>query len=700
MNTPFPEYLVDVSTIGAAFRPHGESALNVLLGRLSPKMHTHYTLLGDFASLIMAEVLQAQAEQREMPSYEECWERFFNANRLKVLTCKGIDGKWHNAACLQMENITRALESDLPQVFPLFDAKEVHAEQSFTNSELGLQGRVDFIQSETLLSESGATPANSSVPRLIIEQKAGKAANDWANPTEWPEPQISHIVQALLYSAMLGDQATPLLFYSRYPHPIATCEGYDSLLARALALRNDIVKAEMEYAESGYEFLDSLSPDDFNIAGLKNNFWKNHLRPGISKILEPIQQAPQEDKEYYFRMMQFVQREMVQAKLAQEQDHSPDFFRGLTALLTAPRVTRDLFFGRRNPAPGELRLIVGPPGTGKTSFGMLNAVKKELERSKETTVAIMAYTNRAVDEICEKLDEAGIAYQNVRSFTKPTRVVVGTVVSFNARHYVFNLMNFSLCIVDEASQVLEPQLAGIIAKRVPMLLIGDHKQLPAVCRQSKSPCAKSIFERYYRQFRDVPGVVTYLKKQGRMHQDIMQLSNKLFYGGELSCVPLPHQTRESASPRVTFTNIVPSAASPSDPVEPLNNSNRAEAEAILRLLDSVPTGMSVGIIVPYNDQIALIKALLVERGTTLSPIVDTVERFQGSQCDVIIFGFTATRPEQLNFLTATCFDDGGVTIDRKLNVAITRAREYMHIVGNARLLSQVPLYKQLIESIA
>ncbi len=110
--------------------------------------------------------------------------------------------------------------------------------------------------------------------------------------------------------------------------------------------------------------------------------------------------------------------------------------------------------------------------------------------------------------------------------------------------------------------------------------------------------------------------------------------------------------------------------------------------------------MSVGIIVPNNDQIALIKALLVERGTTLSPIVDTVERFQGSQCDVIIFGFTATRPEQLNFLTATCFDDGGVTIDRKLNVAITRAREYMHIVGNARLLSQVPLYKQLIESIA
>ena len=78
--------------------------------------------------------------------------------------------------------------------------------------------------------------------------------------------------------------------------------------------------------------------------------------------------------------------------------------------------------------------------------------------------------------------------------------------------------------------------------------------------------------------------------------------------------------------------------------------------------------------------------------------IDTVERYQGSQRDVIIYSFTVSRPYQLDFLTSNCFIEEGRTIDRKLNVAITRARKQLLITGNATLLRRNPIFSQLIES--
>ena len=77
--------------------------------------------------------------------------------------------------------------------------------------------------------------------------------------------------------------------------------------------------------------------------------------------------------------------------------------------------------------------------------------------------------------------------------------------------------------------------------------------------------------------------------------------------------------------------------------------------------------------------------------------IDTVERYQGSQRDVVIYSFTVQHLYQLDFLTSNCFEEDGHVIDRKLNVAITRARKQMIIVGNERILSSNPLFKALIE---
>ena len=107
---------------------------------------------------------------------------------------------------------------------------------------------------------------------------------------------------------------------------------------------------------------------------------------------------------------------------------------------------------------------------------------------------------------------------------------------------------------------------------------------------------------------------------------------------------------------------------------------------------------TVGIIVPYRNQIAMIRREIVKLGlpqlNTIS--IDTVERYQGSQRDVIIYSFTVRRPYQLDFLTANSFEEDGLTIDRKLNVAMTRARKQLLMTGCTPVLCQHPLFAELI----
>uniref|UniRef100_UPI0028EAE83B C-terminal helicase domain-containing protein n=1 Tax=Prevotella koreensis TaxID=2490854 RepID=UPI0028EAE83B len=110
---------------------------------------------------------------------------------------------------------------------------------------------------------------------------------------------------------------------------------------------------------------------------------------------------------------------------------------------------------------------------------------------------------------------------------------------------------------------------------------------------------------------------------------------------------------------------------------------------------------TVGVIVPYRNQIAVIRREIELLG--IEPLnwisIDTVERYQGSQRDIIIYSFTIQNPYQLDFLTANCFEEDGVIIDRKLNVALTRARKQLIITGNRRIISRNDIFRRLVESI-
>ena len=210
-----------------------------------------------------------------------------------------------------------------------------------------------------------------------------------------------------------------------------------------------------------------------------------------------------------------------------------------------------------------------------------------------------------------------------------------------------------------------------------------------------------------------------LTRQGRMHRYIAAFPSEAFYYGRLE-VATEAQTEPSPQPRVRFIDVrpddddsIPRSASP--------KVNLAEADAIARLVAECAEqhpGLSVGIIVPYRHQIAAVRRAIDERAASMLPatadsplapsssptssiLIDTVERFQGSQRDVIIYGFTVQQAAQLDFLTAQTFtDEAGRPIDRKLNVSLTRARRYLFLVGNAALLRQVPLFARLIDATA
>lgn len=108
---------------------------------------------------------------------------------------------------------------------------------------------------------------------------------------------------------------------------------------------------------------------------------------------------------------------------------------------------------------------------------------------------------------------------------------------------------------------------------------------------------------------------------------------------------------------------------------------------------------TVGVIVPYRNQIAMIRQEINRLDIpSLIPIsIDTVERYQGSQRDIIIYSFTVQNRYQLDFLTSNCFVEDGKVIDRKLNVALTRARKQLIITGNEAILRQHTLFKDLID---
>lgn len=360
-------------------------------------------------------------------------------------------------------------------------------------------------------------------------------------------------------------------------------------------------------------------------------------------------------------------------------------------------------------------LLVGPPGTGKTSMALRFMVEEELKNIEITkschndfsSILLMAYTNRAVDEIRSMLEDAGLADNE--------RILVGTTSMMQARPFLLEGHHFSLAIVDEASQVLEPGLIGLLSSNQieRFVLVGDHKQLPAVVQQNPeearvddpllrsiglNDCRQSLFQRLYNwevQQQRTQFIGT-LNRQGRMHPDVASFASNHFYNAWLQPVPLPHQQETALCYDLPSQDAIDDLLKTRRMVFfPDNGETTIDLALRIRRFygKRFNPEKTLGIIVTYRHQIAAIREALPDIS------IDTVERYQGSQRDVIIFDVGVTRQYQLDFLTASTFtDDEGQVVDRKLNVALTRARKQMLVVGNATILRQNQLYRQLIDN--
>lgn len=465
-------------------------------------------------------------------------------------------------------------------------------------------------------------------------------------------------------------------------------------------------------------------------------------------------------------------------------------YSGLHSFLSANKERRDLILSQRMPTVDEhihmrgeygrfntlverakqsrdIFLVIGPPGTGKTSFGLLNILKEELT-DEHSNIVLLSYTNRAVDEMCSKLVESNIDFirigselncdeafhdhllsnrvklcrtgKEVKEVVDQMRVFCATTAALNANIHLFKIKHFDLAIIDESSQILEPHLIGLLSAKSGgrnaierFVLIGDHKQLPAVVQQTQeesavdepllrdinlTDCRRSLFERLLAQFKTDEGYdpryVYMLTRQGRMHQTISEFANYAFYGNRLEVVPLHHQTLPY-SPTASTNGIaqllsmrrVALVSAPRPRTSASVKTNQVEAEMIAATVVEIyrqtqewfDENQTVGVIVPYRNQIATVRSAIDQSGIAVlhNITIDTVERYQGSQRDYIIYGFTVQQYNQLNFLTNNVFVEDGMVIDRKLNVAMTRARLQLLMVGNADILMEnFTFYKLLM----
>ncbi len=412
-------------------------------------------------------------------------------------------------------------------------------------------------------------------------------------------------------------------------------------------------------------------------------------------------------------------------------------------------------------------LLWGPPGTGKTSK-MLRSMVDHLVNQTEENILLLAYTNRAVDEICEAIEQiapeqikdqyirigskysTGVAFQDqlldakikdvhkradLKNIIDHHRIFVATVASIASKPDLMKLKHFNTVIIDEASQILEPLLVGLLPKFDRFILIGDHQQLPAVVMQDQADSQvkdellhqigltnlrNALFERLYLRCMENGWDWAYanLSHQGRMHEDIMMFPNEHFYTGKLRILPesIPfhlQQTRKLEYAVRLDNHLVQQLTTNRVLYIPTSNNNRfskhktneSEANKIVELVKAFKSiyqsntldfhAKTLGIITPYRAQIAQIRSALEAQEIDPDLVtIDTVERYQGGARDIILISLCTNSVEQLESMISLS-EEG---VDRKLNVALTRARQHLVILGNPDILRTNPIYSKLMDS--
>lgn len=281
------------------------------------------------------------------------------------------------------------------------------------------------------------------------------------------------------------------------------------------------------------------------------------------------------------------------------------------------------------------------------------------------------------------------------------RVIASTLTG--AANRVLEGEKYSTLFIDEAAQALEAACWIAIRKAGRVILAGDHCQLPPTVKSImalKGGLGKTLMERIVE---NKPETVTLLKMQYRMNEQIMKFSSEWFYHGMVESAPtVSHRGILDYDTPMMWIDTAECDGKEEFVGENFGRINRAEAELTLQTLQQylekigkqriLEESIDVGIISPYRAQVQLLRKELRKR-EFFRPYrhlltVNTVDGFQGQERDIIL----------ISLVRSNDGGDIGVLRDlRRMNVAITRARMKLIILGSSETMTSHPFYKKLYE---
>ena len=282
-------------------------------------------------------------------------------------------------------------------------------------------------------------------------------------------------------------------------------------------------------------------------------------------------------------------------------------------------------------------------------------------------------------------------------------VIASTLVSSN--HRILNGRRFGTLFIDEAAQALEAACWIAIRKADRIVLAGDHCQLPATIKCHEAARAGLEHTLMEQIVTTKPSVVSLLKIQYRMNEAIMDFPSQWFYGGQLKAAPeIRHRGILDWDTPITWIDTSDMEFKEEFVGETFGRINREEANLLLKELEVyiqriggkriLDERVDFGIISPYKAQVqylrSKIKASAVLRPYRSLFTVNTVDGFQGQERDVIFISLVrANEDGQIGFLNDL----------RRMNVAITRARMKLVILGEAETMKRHKFYREFLEYI-
>lgn len=490
-----------------------------------------------------------------------------------------------------------------------------------------------------------------------------------------------------------------------------------------------IIRPTMIVVNADRRIINSSVKED-NFSDKENQVYQGVLS---SNLMSPTTKLYRIDKDNMFHGMGLARHNIVNLLLPngdskrrqQIVDLKPPWFNAASGTISDPKFNSDQLQAVNKVLSAEdYCLILGMPGTGKTTLiaGLINHLV-----SQGQSVLLASYTHSAVDNILLKVKEYNVGilrvgnpskvHKDIKQFV-PQKIdnfdqymhmymdppVIGTTC-LGITDPVFNIRShFDYCIIDEASQVSFPTSLGPLKFCEKFILVGDHNQLPPLVQHQhhavKRGLSQSLFQYLNHKF---PESVVELTYQYRMSADIMKLSNLLIYNNRLKCgteavaaqkLRLPNPLGYKAMVRgekdiwmqwvlnennnVIFLDhdLVPAT----ERVVGEKVENPMEALLIWQIIEALSlcgiTPSQIGVMSLYRAQLRLLNKYLLDR-----PEVEvmTADQFQGRDKECVVISLVRSNSE---------LRVGDLLQEwRRINVAITRSKSKLIILGSRKTLS-------------